>query len=52
MNNIFNDTIDNTYINTLDTINYENNLSISINESNNPKLLKPRIKPVTKKILK
>ena len=49
MNNIFNDTIDNTYINTLDTINYENNLSISINESNNPKLLKPRIKPVIKR---
>ena len=49
MNNIFNDTIDNTYINTLDTINYENNLSISINESNNTKLLKPRIKPVIKR---
>jgi len=49
MNNIFNDTIDNTYVNTLDTINYENNLSISINESNNTKLLKPRIKPVIKR---
>ena len=49
MNNIFNDTIDNTYVNTLDTINYENNLSISINESNNPKLLKPRVKPVIKR---
>ena len=44
MNNIYNDTKDDTYLNTLDTLNNENTLSISINENKDPKALKPKYK--------
>ena len=49
MNNIYNDTKDDTYLNTLDTLNNENTLSISINENKDPKALKPKYKKIIKK---
>ena len=49
INNMYNDTKDDTYLNTLDTLNNENTLSISINENKDPKTLKPKYKKIIKK---
>ena len=54
LNNIYNDTKDDTYFNTLDTINNENTLSTSLNDyiNTNTKIPKMKTKEKIKKIIK
>ena len=54
INNIYNDTIEDTFPNTFDTINNENNLSISLNDNNSQiqKMQKSEQKEKIKKIIK
>ena len=54
LNNIYNDTKDDAYFNTLDTLNNENTLSTSLNDYNNHyiKISNPKPKEKIKKITK
>ena len=52
INNEYYDTKDDTYLNTLDTFNNENTISISINENKAQKSSKTKIKKIIKKKIK
>ena len=49
INNIYYDTKDDTYLNTLDTLNNENTINISINENKAPKTSNTKLKKIVKK---